>query len=418
MQQHVRERVAKEAGSAMRLPFGAMTITPTSKRLVMDCLERNRVSGGRLVREFEEKAASLLGVKEVVAVSSGTDADTLALAALHDFGVKRGDECIVPALSYAATGHAVIHAGLKPVFVDIDPQTLNIDVKALEASITPRTRAVMPVHLMGKPAPMDEIQAIAKKHNLFVVEDAAEAWGALYKGRPAGALADMGAFSSYVAHIITTGDGGIISTDREDFAEILRSLRGHGRACACKVCVSTVTGGQCEKRFADASIGDRRFHFERIGYSSRMNDLEAALGLGSMEVYDEIISVRRGNLMRMIDGFGRFEEFLWTFREESFERIGPHAFPFVVKSGAPFTRDELIVYLQRNGIDPRTLFSSIPTQCGGYEFLGYKPGDFPQAEYVGKRGIHVGVHQEITPDDVQYFLGVVADFLRAHGCAC
>ena len=402
----------------MRLPFGTMTITPTSKRLVIDCLERGRVSGGKLVREFEEKVAALLGVKECVAVSSGTDADTLALAALHDFGVKRGDECIVPALSYVATGHAVIHAGLKPVFVDIDPETLNIGVNALEAAITPRTRVIMPVHIMGKPAPMDEIHAIAKKHKLFVVEDAAEAWGAMYKGKPAGALADMGAFSSYVAHIITTGDGGIISTDREDFAEVLRSLRGHGRACACKVCVSTVTGGQCEKRFADTNIGDRRFHFERIGYSSRMNDLEAALGIGSMEMYDEIISVRYRNLMRMVEGFARFQEFLWTFREESFEKIGPHAFPFVLKPGAPFTRDALIIQLQRNGIDPRTLFTSIPTQCGGYEFLGYKLGDFPHSEQVGRQGIHIGVHQEITPDDVQYFLDVVDDFLRTHGCIC
>mgnify|MGYP000859902585 FL=1 len=398
----------------MRIPFGTMTITPTSKRLVMDCLERGRVSGGKLVREFEEKVASLLGVSEVVGVSSGTDADTLALAVLHDFGANRGDECIVPALSYVATGHAVIHAGFRPVFVDIDPDTLNLNVAAVEAAITPRTKAIMPVHVMGKPAPMDEITAIAQKHRLFVIEDAAEAWGALYKGKPAGALADMAAFSSYVAHIITTGDGGIVSTDREDFAEILRSLRGHGRACACKVCISTVSGGQCEKRFADPAIGDRRFHFERIGYSSRMNDLEAALGIGSMEVYDDIISVRHRNLTQMIAGFARFEEFLWTFREESFERIGPHAFPFVVKPGAPFTRDALIVHLQRNGIDPRTLFTSIPTQCGGYEFLGYKLGDFPHTEYVGKQGIHIGVHQDITPEDVQYFLDVVEDFIRSN----
>ena len=404
--------------STMRLPYGTVTITSTSKRLVMDCLDRRRVSGGKLVREFEEKAASLLGVKEVVAVSSGTDADTLALAALRDFGVKRGDECIVPALSYVATGHAVIHAGLTPVFVDIDPQTLNIDVKALEAAITPRSRVIMPVHVMGKPAPMDEIHAIAQKHRLFVVEDAAEAWGTLYKGKPAGALADMGAFSSYVAHAITTGDGGIVSTDREDFAEILRSLRGHGRACVCKMCVSTVTGGQCEKRFADTNIGDRRFHFGRIGYSSRMNDLEAALGIGSLEVYDEIITTRHRNLTQMLEGFARFQEFLWTFREESFERIGPHGFPFIIQSGAPFTRDAFSMHLQRNGIDSRTLFNSIPTQCGGYEFLGYKLGDFPHAENVGKQGIHVGVHQEITPDDIQYFLGVVEDFLHVSGCTC
>lgn len=372
------------------------------------------VSGGTLVRRFEETMASLIGVKETVAVSSGTDADTLALAVLHDFGAKRGDEVILPALSYVSTGHAVIHAGFTPVFVDIDPDTLNLDAERVESAVTPRTRAIVPVHLMGKPAPMDEIRTIAARRDLAVIEDAAEAWGALYRGKSAGSLGDMGAFSLYVAHIITTGDGGLVSTDREDYAEVLRSLRGHGRACACKVCVSTVSGGECAKRFADPGIGDRRFHFERIGYSSRMNDMEAALGLGTSELYDEIIAVRHRNLMACIEGFAQFSEFLWTYREEAHERIGPHAFPFVVKPGAPFTRDALLLHLTRNGIDPRTLFSCIPTQCGGFEFLGHAPGDFPHSEYIGTHGLHIGVHQDIAPDDVAYFLDVVAEFLRKH----
>lgn len=398
--------------SKMRIPFGAVSISHKSRDLVNGCLERGRISGGALVREFEERMASLLGVRETVAVSSGTDADTLALAALHDFGARRGDEIILPALTYVATAHAVIHAGFKPVFVDVNPQTLNIDANSIERVITSRTRAILPVHLMGKPAPMDEINAIARRHCLAVIEDAAEAWGALYRGRPAGALADMGAFSLYVAHIISTGDGGLITTDREDYAEVLRSLRGHGRACACKVCVSTVSGGQCEKRFANRIIGDRRFHFERIGYSSRMNDLEAAIGLGGIDQYEEIIAIRRRNLLAMLAGFREFEEFFQVFPEEEHERIGPHAFPFVLKSNAPFVRDALLEYLQKRGIDPRTLFGSIPTQCGGYEFLGHKPGDFPVSENVGKMGLHIGVHQDITREDVDYFLEVIRDWIR------
>lgn len=398
----------------MRIPFGTVSITQTSRDLIDSCLERGRISGGALVGEFEEKMAALLGVGHTVAVSSGTDADTLALAVLHDFGAKRGDEVIVPALSYVATGHAVLHAGFTPVFVDIDPETLNIDVDRIEAAVTPRTRAIMPVHVMGKPARMDEIRAIARKHRLLVVEDAAEAWGAMYKGRPAGALADLGAFSLYVAHIITTGDGGLVSTDNPEYAEVLRSLRGHGRACACGKCISTISGGRCDKRFADPAIGDRRFYFQRIGYSSRMNDLEAALGIGSLELYDRIIEVRHRNLLDCIAGFRQFAEFLWTFKEEPYERIGPHAFPFVVKPGAPFTRDQLSRHLLDNGIDPRDLFTSIPTQCGGYGFLGYKIGNFPHSEYIGRHGLHIGVHQDVTPEDVEYFLDVVADFLKKY----
>jgi dTDP-4-amino-4,6-dideoxygalactose transaminase len=247
-----------------------------------------------------------------------------------------------------------------------------------------------------------------------VIEDAAEAGGARYKGKSAGALGDMGAFSLYVAHIITTGDGGLVSTDREDYAEVLRSLRAHGRACACKTCVSTVSGGECRKRFADAAVGDRRFHFERLGYSSRMNDLEAALGLGTSELYQQIIEARHRNLMACIKGFEKFGEFFWTYKEEPYERIGPHAFPFVVKPQAPFTRDDCLLHLARHGIDPRTLFSSIPTQCGGYGFLGYSPGDFPNSEYVGLNGLHIGVHQDVRLEDVAYFLDVVEDFIRKH----
>ena len=176
-----------------------------------------RISSGRLVRQFEDRFAEIVGVRDAVALSSGTDADVLALAVLHDFGARRGDEVIVPALSFVSTGGAVIHAGFKPVFVDVERETLNIDPEKIEAAITPKTRAIMPVHLMGKPADMDAITAIARRHRLVVVEDAAEAHGARYRGKRAGSLADIGAFSTYIAHIITTGEGGVVTTNNEEY---------------------------------------------------------------------------------------------------------------------------------------------------------------------------------------------------------
>ena len=176
---------------SMRVPFGAMTITQTAKDLIAEALDGERLSSGKLVRRLEERFAELTGVKEAVAVSSGTDADALALAVLHDFGASRGDEVIVPALSFVATGNAVLQAGFEPVFVDIERHTLNIDPTRVESAITDRTVAIMPVHLMGKPAEMDTINAIARKHKLYVIEDAAEAHGATYKGRTIGTLGDM-----------------------------------------------------------------------------------------------------------------------------------------------------------------------------------------------------------------------------------
>ena len=396
----------------MRIPFGTVSITDRTRELILDCLDRGRVSSGKLVREFEERFADLIGVKEAVAVSSGTDADTLALAVLHDLGAERGDEVIVPALSFVSTGAAVIHAGFTPVFVDIDPDTLNIDPKKIEEAITERTRAIMPVHLMGKPADMDSINAIAEGNDLLVAEDAAEAYGAVYKGRNIGTLGDLAAFSLYVAHIITTGEGGIVLTDNEEYAEILRSLRGHGRACKCKQCVSNLTSGYCDRRFSDKERGDIRFQFERLGYSSKMNELEAALGLGTLDNYHDIVEKRHKNLLLMIEGFQEFSEYIWTYQEQPYEKIGPHAFPFVVKDVATFTRDEIMLYLEKKGIDGRTLFSSIPTQCSGFEFLGYQLGDFPNAEYIGKNGVHIGVHQDVNEEDIEWCIDCVREFIK------
>lgn len=397
----------------MRIPFGTIGVTEKSKQLIAEILESNRLSSGKYVREFEKKFADLSGAREAVALSSGTDADALALAVLYDFGAQRGDEVILPALSFVSTGNAVLQAGFTPVFVDVDRRTLNIDPRKIEAKITDRTRAIMPVHLMGKPAEMDSINEIGKRRGLMVIEDAAEAHGATYKGKKAGCLADMAAFSLYVAHIISTGEGGIVTTDRSDFAEILRSLRSHGRACKCESCVLNRTSAYCAKRFSYGESTDIRFIFERIGFSAKMNELEAAIGIGNLDIYPDILTKRRGNLYYLIDHFRDFSPYLVTIGRESHEEIGPHALPMVIQEEAPFTRRELVHDLEEKGIDTRTLFSSMPTQCAGFKYLGHRLGAFPNAEYIGDQGIHIGVHQDIGPRECDYILNVISDFIAS-----
>jgi dTDP-4-amino-4,6-dideoxygalactose transaminase len=398
----------------MRIPFGTVTITERSKALIMEALNSNRVSSGKLVREFEKRFAGLVGTKEAVAVSTGTDADALALAVLYDFGAKRSDEIIVPALSFVATGNSVLQAGFIPTFVDIDRRTLNIDPNKIEEKITEKTRVIMPVHLMGKPANMDPILDIAKKYHLYVIGDAAEAHGAMYKGRNIGTLGDMAAYSTYLAHIVTTVEGGVVVTDRSDFAEILRSLRSHGRACKCESCVLNISSGYCTKRFQDGDGIDIRFQFERIGFSSKMNELEAAIGLGNLDIFDEIFQKKRKNLLAMIERFGMFEEYLYTITEEPYEKIGPHAFPIILKEDAPFTRNQLVDFMEKNGIDTRSLFLSMPTQCPGFGFLNYQMGDFANAEYIGENGLHIGVHQDIGEEEIEYVMNTIAEFLEKH----
>lgn len=372
-----------------KVPFGTVSITDEARELINRALESKWVTRGRYVREFEEKFAELFGVKEAVAVSSGTDADALACAVLYDFGARRGDEIIVPALSFVATGNAVLQAGFRPVFVDVRRETLNIDPDKIEEAITPKTRAIMPVHLMGKPAAMDEILAIAEKHNLHVIEDAAEAHGAEYKGKKIGSMGDMAAFSLYAAHIITTIEGGVAVTDDPQMADALRSLRNHG-----------IVG---------------KFEFRRIGFSAKMNEIEAAVGLGNIRIFDRILEKRRRNLLYLMDRFKPFERYFITIKEEPHEKIGPHAFSIILREGAGFTKDAFVKFIEDAGIDSRNLFYSIPTQCPSYAFLGKKPGDFPEAEYCSDHGCHIGIHQDIEREDLDYVAGVVRDFLQSKG---
>jgi dTDP-4-amino-4,6-dideoxygalactose transaminase len=398
----------------MKIPFGTISITRKSKDLIKEALESNRVSSGKYVREFEKRFAELIGVKEAVAVSSGTDADALALAVLYDFGAKRQDEIIIPALSFVATGNAVLQAGFTPVFVDIDRKTLNIDPGKIEEAITEKTKAIMPVHLMGKPADMDNINRIAKKHGLFVIEDAAEAHGATYKGKNVGTLADMAAFSLYIAHIITTIEGGVVVTNNSEFAETLRSLRAHGRACKCEVCILNTSSSYCAKRFQHGQSQDIRFIFERIGYSSKMNEMEAAIGLGNIEIFQEILKKRRQNLLYVLERFKRFNPYLVAIEEEPGEQIGPHAIPIIIQENGSFTREQLADYLEKNGIETRTLFASMPTQSPGFANLGYRLGQFPKAEYIGTHGIHIGVHQDLELKEMDYILETLKDFLEIY----
>jgi dTDP-4-amino-4,6-dideoxygalactose transaminase len=377
----------KKAG--YKVPFGTVSITPKARKLIDEALEKKWVTKGRYVKEFEEKFAALFGVKYGVAVSSGTDADALACATLYDQGAKRGDEVIIPALSFIATGNAVFQAGLTPVFVDIKRETLNIDPDKIAAKITARTRAIMPVHLMGKPAEMDSILAIAKKHGLQVIEDAAEAHGAEYRNRKIGAMGAMACFSLYAAHIVTTIEGGMIITDSEPTAEALRSLRNHGM------------------------VG--KFTFKRIGFSAKMNELEAAIGLGNIEIFRDILEKRRRNMLYLIDKFRKFDEYFITLKEEPHEKLGPHAFSIILRPGLKFTKDEFVSYLDGKGVDSRNLFYSMPTQCSSYAFLGHELGDFPEAEYCSDHGTHIGIHQDVELEQLDYVVEVVEGFLKAKG---
>lgn len=361
-----------------RVSFGHIEVGELGRRYLNDALNRNWVSEGPNVQLFEARFTKQFGYGHAIATSSGTDAGIVAMAALLDCGAKRGDEVITPALSFVASANCILAAGLIPKFVDVELETLNINPSLIEAAITPQTRAIQVVHTMGKPCKMDEVLDIARRHNLLVIEDACEAHGATLKGKVVGSFGAMGLFSFYAAHIICSAEGGMIVTDDVKLASLCRSIRTHGRRG-----------------------GELYFHFDRVGFNSKMNDLEAAIGLEGLEMFDWTFNTRRRHMLRLRELLLPLEERLILYHDGPGEAICPHAFPLVIRDEKQSV-EGLYRHLESRGIQCKTLFGSLPSQHRTFAFLGYRKGDFPVAERVGLTGLHFGIHQYLTDDDIDY----------------
>jgi perosamine synthetase len=250
------------------IPVCEPTITGNELKYVTDCIQTNWISShGKYIEQFEEAFAKFCDTKYAVSCCNGTTALHLALESL---GIGKGDEVIIPTFTMVATCNAVIYSGAKPVLVDSELETWNIDINKIEDKITDKTKAIMPVHTYGHPVDMEPLLKIAKKHNLFVIEDAAEAHGAEYKGQKAGSLGDIGCFSFYANKIITTGEGGMITTNNKELANKVKSLRNH-------------------------AFGEPRFLHKELGFNYRITNIQAAIGVAQIEIADQLVSARINN---------------------------------------------------------------------------------------------------------------------------
>ncbi|MBI3318357.1 MAG: DegT/DnrJ/EryC1/StrS family aminotransferase [Candidatus Omnitrophica bacterium] len=374
-----------------RVDFGRIEVGEMGRRYLAAALDRHWISEGPNVRRFEESFAQKFGYRYAVATSSGTDAGIVAMTALLERGAARGDEVITPALAFVATANCVLTAGLVPKFVDVELSTLNINPALIERAITPRTRAIQVVHTMGKPCRMEEILAIAKRRHLTVLEDCCEAHGATLGGKGVGSFGEMALFSFYTAHIICSAEGGMVVTEDPGLAALCRSIRSHGRR-----------------------DGELYFHFDRVGFNSKMNDLEAAVGLEGLSAFDSVFEYRRTLISRLLERLSDLEEELLLYREGPEERMCPHAFSFVLKGGRQVF-EGLIRHLDQRGIEWKLLFGCLPTQHRAFQFLGYSPGDFPTAERLGEAGITLGIHQYLTPEDIDVVAECIHEYFKGAG---
>ncbi|HXG84626.1 MAG TPA: DegT/DnrJ/EryC1/StrS family aminotransferase [Pyrinomonadaceae bacterium] len=363
-----------------KIPVATPSFVGNEKKYVDDCMESGWISSaGKYIELFEARFAEFCGVKHAIACCNGTVALHLALAAL---GVQSGDEVIVPTLTFVATANAVTYCGARPVFVDSERETWNIDPARVEAKITARTKGIIAVHLYGHPAKMAALKEIARRHNLFLLEDAAEAHGAVCDGRTVGSIGDIAAFSFYANKIITTGEGGMVVTDDDALAERARVLRGQGMD------------------------SNRRYWFPVIGFNYRMMNLPAAIGLAQLEKIDYHLESRRriaalyDKHLRGIIGLARQTEQAWA-------RHVYWMFNIVLEQDVWMRRDEMMNRLLEQGIETRPVFYPLHTLPPYIACVSNER--FPVAEGLAQNGISLPTWSGLKESDIEY----ICDAIRA-----
>lgn len=345
------------------IPVCASLLGEKELEYVIDCIKTNWISSkGKYVEEFEKEFARYCGCKYGITTTSGTTALHLALASI---GVSKGDEVIIPAFTMVATTFAVVYCDAKPVLVDSEPETWNMDVSQIEEKITDRTKAIMPVHIYGHPCDMDPIMKIAREHDLYVVEDAAEAHGAEYKGKKTGGFGDIGCFSFYANKIITTGEGGMIVTDDEEFAERAKSLRN---LCFPK-----------EKRI---------YLHSEIGYNYRMTNIQAAIGLAQLERIDKLVEMRRRNA-RLYNECLKNVEGIKLPPEKEWAKNVYWMYSILIEPEFRMSRDKLIEELAKRGIETRTFFIPMHEQPVFRKKGLFEGESYPVAEELSRKGMHL-----------------------------
>lgn len=345
---------------------------------IQDCMNSEWISSqGTYVNKFEEKFARFCDVKYATAVTNGTHALQLALATL---GIGTGDEVIVPTFTMVATANVVTHLGATPIFVDARADTYNIDETKIESAITPKTKAIIVVHVYGHPAEMDEVMRIAKKHNLWVIEDAAEAHGATYKGRKVGSIGDIGCFSFYANKMITTGEGGMVTTNNKALSELMYKLHNHA--------------------FDD----ELHFWHQYVGYNFRMTNLQAAIGCAQLERVEEMIALRRRNaklyikLLQDIPGI--------RLPIERKEVVNTYwMFNILLDDTFPLSRDHLRQKLADHGIETRTFF--IPLHLQPIYFEKKKIQAYPVANTLSRYGLYLPSSSTLLPETVEFITSVI-----------
>ncbi|MCS7184303.1 MAG: aminotransferase class I/II-fold pyridoxal phosphate-dependent enzyme [bacterium] len=363
---------------------------------------------GKKVSKFEEDFARYIGIKEAVMVNSGSSANLLAFSVLTNPKVGKlepGDEVIVPAVCWSTTIFPIIQHGLVPVIVDVELDTMNIDVNKIYQAVTDKTRAIIIVHTYGNPCNMDEILKVVKKHNLVLIEDCCEALGAKYKDIPVGSFGLIGTYSFYFSHHITTFEGGMCVTDDFEIAELIRILRSHGWIRHLK------DKSKYIKKYSDF---DSRFLFVNLGYNLRPTEIQAAVGILQLKKLDRFVKIRRENAKYWIERLKKFEEYFIVQKEIDGGYSSWFGFPIIVKNNPYFTRADICSFLEKHKIETRPIIAGNIAKQPFISMFKHKViGNLENATTIMQNGFAVGNHQGIDKNKREYFLMTIEKFLKS-----
>lgn len=401
------------------VPVSGKVYGETEMQLLVDAALDFWLTTGRFNDAFEPRLAAILGQRYLLTCNSGSSANLLAVSALTSpllgaAALQPGDEVLTCATGFPTTINPILQNNLVPVFVDVDIPTYNARTDRLAEAITPRTRAIVMAHTLGNPFDLDAVMALAREHNLLVVEDCCDALGARYDGRMVGSFGDIGTLSFYPAHHITTGEGGAVFTGNSKLKRALESIRDWGRDCWCP----PGQDNTCKKRFewqlGELPFGyDHKYTYSHIGYNLKMTDLQAAVGLAQLDRLDGFIADRRRNFNLLFEGLRDLEDRLVLPVATPKSEPSWFGFPLTVRKGAGFSRDELLLSLNESRIGTRLLFGGNLLRQPYMKGRPYRVhGDLTSSDQVMASTFWIGLYPGLTPEMIAYTLDQIHTFIR------